>query len=204
MWNKYDTKINPKWAWAEDRIGMTQEEQESYIQDVVRTAVGKGYTKAHSVEAAKASMKTILNGIIWVNGYYLVNISDVDTPEGIPDMLHLSIKNTKKSAVRDWRDFQQIKTDLVGPECEAAELFPAESRLIDGANQYHLWAIKEPGRKFPFGWNAGRSVTNEALPGTKQRAQASYEAEPLRTAVKVGRNDPCPCDSGKKYKKCCG
>ena len=29
-------------------------------------------------------------------------------------------------------------------------------------------------------------------------------AEPLRTAVKVGRNDPCPCGSGKKYKKCCG
>ena len=23
-------------------------------------------------------------------------------------------------------------------------------------------------------------------------------------AEKVGRNDPCPCGSGKKYKKCCG
>ncbi len=25
-----------------------------------------------------------------------------------------------------------------------------------------------------------------------------------RTGQKVGRNDPCPCGSGKKYKKCCG
>jgi len=25
-----------------------------------------------------------------------------------------------------------------------------------------------------------------------------------RTAAKVGRNAPCPCGSGKKYKKCCG
>ena len=25
-----------------------------------------------------------------------------------------------------------------------------------------------------------------------------------RRVVKVGRNDPCPCGSGKKYKKCCG
>lgn len=25
-----------------------------------------------------------------------------------------------------------------------------------------------------------------------------------RVAPKVGRNDPCPCGSGKKYKKCCG
>lgn len=29
-------------------------------------------------------------------------------------------------------------------------------------------------------------------------------AAPLRPAVKVGRNDPCPCGSGRKYKRCCG
>ncbi len=28
--------------------------------------------------------------------------------------------------------------------------------------------------------------------------------KPVRKEVKVGRNDPCPCNSGKKYKKCCG
>jgi len=27
---------------------------------------------------------------------------------------------------------------------------------------------------------------------------------PYRKEIKVGRNDPCPCGSGKKYKKCCG
>jgi SEC-C motif-containing protein len=26
---------------------------------------------------------------------------------------------------------------------------------------------------------------------------------PVKAAVKVGRNDPCPCGSGKKYKQCC-
>jgi uncharacterized protein YecA (UPF0149 family) len=25
----------------------------------------------------------------------------------------------------------------------------------------------------------------------------------VRATLKVGRNDPCPCGSGKKYKKCC-
>ena len=35
----------------------------------------------------------------------------------------------------------------------------------------------------------------------KQRAPAS---KPItRETPKVGRNDPCPCGSGKKYKKCC-
>ena len=33
----------------------------------------------------------------------------------------------------------------------------------------------------------------------------SIKKKPVRTASqKVGRNDPCPCGSGKKYKKCCG
>ena len=26
----------------------------------------------------------------------------------------------------------------------------------------------------------------------------------VNSAVKIGRNDPCPCGSGKKYKNCCG
>lgn len=34
-----------------------------------------------------------------------------------------------------------------------------------------------------------------------------YAEEKAKTPVrseKIGRNDPCPCGSGKKYKKCCG
>jgi len=32
----------------------------------------------------------------------------------------------------------------------------------------------------------------------------TLERKPVRKGQKVGRNDPCPCGSGKKYKKCCG
>ncbi|MBT7153787.1 MAG: SEC-C domain-containing protein, partial [Deltaproteobacteria bacterium] len=40
-----------------------------------------------------------------------------------------------------------------------------------------------------------------------RKRQESYyqpESEPVRTEPKIGRNQPCPCGSGKKYKKCCG
>ncbi len=36
-----------------------------------------------------------------------------------------------------------------------------------------------------------------------QRGTA-FRREPKRSASKIGRNDFCPCGSGKKYKKCCG
>jgi uncharacterized protein len=33
---------------------------------------------------------------------------------------------------------------------------------------------------------------------------SAHATEPRRNTPKVGRNDPCPCGSGKKFKKCCG
>ena len=39
---------------------------------------------------------------------------------------------------------------------------------------------------------------------TNVDAAASAAKRPVRAAKKVGRNDPCPCGSGKKYKYCCG
>ncbi len=38
----------------------------------------------------------------------------------------------------------------------------------------------------------------------RQVSPDAYTSEPRRTAPKVGRNNPCPCGSGKKYKRCCG
>ena len=38
----------------------------------------------------------------------------------------------------------------------------------------------------------------------ENRSQEEETRRPVRAAAKVGRNDPCPCGSGKKYKKCCG
>jgi preprotein translocase subunit SecA len=35
-------------------------------------------------------------------------------------------------------------------------------------------------------------------------AAAQAKAKPVRNVPKVGRNEPCPCGSGKKYKNCCG
>lgn len=38
----------------------------------------------------------------------------------------------------------------------------------------------------------------------KQRAVRLLERHKMLISKKIGRNDPCPCGSGKKYKKCCG
>ncbi len=40
-----------------------------------------------------------------------------------------------------------------------------------------------------------RMVTNQ---------DESARKNPVHVEKKIGRNDPCPCGSGRKYKKCCG
>jgi len=76
--------------------------------------------------------------------------------------VHLSIKRNDRNPVHDWRDLQEIKNQLVGPECEGVELYPAESRRVDTANQYHIYCVTDPKFRFPFGFT-DRFVTEETL-----------------------------------------
>lgn len=41
-------------------------------------------------------------------------------------------------------------------------------------------------------------------PQTAEEPAEPAKQQPIRAQVKVGRNEPCPCGSGKKYKACCG
>ncbi len=77
-------------------------------------------------------------------------IVDKDGVE-VGTLIQLSIHDHARSTRRDWRHFQRIKNELLGPEEEAVELFPAESRLVDTSNEYFLWSIK--GWKWPVGFN---------------------------------------------------
>ena len=47
-------------------------------------------------------------------------------------------------------------------------------------------------------------VDEYKLPVIPEIVNVPIKPEPVRVTQKVGRNDPCPCGSGKKYKKCCG
>jgi preprotein translocase subunit SecA len=65
-----------------------------------------------------------------------------------------------------------------------------------------------------FGGGAGTAASPQASSGGSPKRNASdvvneataahAKAKPVRNVPKVGRNEPCPCGSGKKYKNCCG
>ena len=59
---------------------------------------------------------------------------------------------------------------------------------------------------------AGYSTTRDTYPGESAQRQAAMNTnrgeqrpnQPAKAEPKVGRNDPCPCGSGKKFKYCHG
>lgn len=116
----------------------------------------------NDVEITEA-LKRAKNVILWRNDSYTVGVRYEDG-----GLVHLSIKRNDRETIHDWRDLQEIKNALVGAEREAVEIYPAESRLVDSANQYHLWVLPA-GERVPFGFES-RFVT-DAIPNTtlKQR-----------------------------------
>lgn len=102
---------------------------------------------------------------MWVNNRYVVIKKDMED-----GYTWLSIRRIDRNAIRDWRHFQRIKNELCGKEREGFELYPAESRLVDEANQYHLWVLPE-GEQIPVGWNTRfvGDADEAAAIGAKQR-----------------------------------
>ena len=54
------------------------------------------------------------------------------------------------------------------------------------------------------GSSLGETARRQAAGGVMQRHTTGDSVTVRRTSPKIGRNDPCPCGSGKKYKNCCG
>lgn len=50
----------------------------------------------------------------------------------------------------------------------------------------------------------GQDRLKERLEHIKQYERAYEPLKPYRAAASTGRNEPCPCGSGRKFKKCCG
>lgn len=109
---------------------------------------------------------------MWQNDQYVVFRREVAAnSDAQGPMIHLSIRRQDRAAATDWRDFQRIKNQLAGDEYEGLEIYPAESRKVDTANQYHLWCLP-----FSIGIGLGtermvsdHDTTSALEPGAVQR-----------------------------------
>ncbi|MCD6342610.1 MAG: SEC-C domain-containing protein, partial [Spirochaetaceae bacterium] len=122
---------------------------------------------------------------------------------------HLEELTALGEAVR-LRSYAQ-KNPLVEYKNEGFELFEGmlEDLRIDIARKVFKVRIRRRNERAP-GESSAINASHSSMPslsraGSGERKEASPDKIQIkRTAPKIGRNDPCPCGSGKKYKNCCG
>ncbi|MCQ1528635.1 preprotein translocase subunit SecA [Lutispora saccharofermentans] len=84
---------------------------------------------------------------------------------------------------------------------------PVQAYQIEGYDMFLelIKNIRQETIKYIYSVNVNRIPQREQVAeevSTNQEQSGGYK--PVVKEEKIGRNDPCPCGSGKKYKKCCG
>ena len=97
-------------------------------------------------------------------------------------------KGTKSWAEKsEWQGLEILGTNAGGSTDDEGEVeFMARFRDTEGVRNHHeRGQFKRMKNKWLF--TEGEMIKSQPI-----------------SVTKIGRNDPCPCGSGKKYKKCCG
>jgi preprotein translocase subunit SecA len=97
-----------------------------------------------------------------------------------------------------------VKTEICHNVFRSASSLLAFENFLRNAPQQTLHTTTSAFGGTSTGTGGGGPKASDVVSEAANAAEAAAKARPVRTGPKVGRNDPCPCGSGKKYKNCCG
>lgn len=141
-------------------------------------------TDVKQAETAEQLMRARYTAYTQVNMNFIEKTHDPKTKHDI-DLE----ANRKWAETTKWTGLEILETEQGGKDDETGTVeFKATFATEDGPQTHHELAEF---RKQDGSWYFSDGKT----PGVRTV---------VRTEPKIGRNDPCPCGSGKKYKKCCG
>ncbi len=92
-----------------------------------------------------------------------------------------------------------VKTEICHNVFRSASSLLAFENFLRNAPQQTLHQASSA-----YGGTSAPSKASDVVSEAASAVEAAAKAKPVRTGPKVGRNDPCPCGRGKKYKQCCG
>ncbi len=104
-----------------------------------------------------------------------------------------------------------LKTELTEKTAPTQTIEPEKQREMtyQGADESMAGGAISNMARAETASQTGKHVSTNGISGNLSDVEvtvrsAGHKADPVKNADKVGRNDPCPCGSGKKYKKCHG
>jgi len=149
----------------------------------------RGATVADTAEDLMRSRYTAYTLADWD---YITQTTLPDERKSLPDL-------AKVNEGVEWKKLEVLETKKGGATDEAGEVSFVASFTKEGKAeilQETSVFLKEEGRWY---YSGKRSNPKTSAPKERRAARPF-----VRSGTKIGRNDPCSCGSGKKYKKCCG
>jgi preprotein translocase subunit SecA len=92
---------------------------------------------------------------------------------------------------------------LLEYQFESFQMFQAMMHAVQDDVLRYLFRVQVAGRDAQREQEERQKAAQRLL-SVQTNRDGDDAARPRRVGAKVGRNDPCPCGSGKKYKRCCG
>jgi preprotein translocase subunit SecA len=191
---------------------ITGKEKRSAIKDLLLTKVQKAYDKKQN-EIGQEQMQLIVKNLYLKNidSFWMDHLEHMDrVREGIGFQGYAQIDPLIIYKKEAYGIFQTLLANINRSVVSAifkVEAIPRENVVSLGDN------FNYSGGEDSVGFNAipmetGSSQDNIASieeAGSDNNSREEKKSQPIVNQHKeVGRNDPCPCGSGKKYKKCCG
>lgn len=189
------------WANQEFQAGLDAATLTGADRQTARRVVLQGYERRFRPELYQTERSLILDVLdtAWKDHLYFMD----HLRQGI-GLVGYAQKDPKVEYRREgMKAFESMWDRIAGQVTGAIFRIEQQSPEFVGS----LWRISAATHEAPVddtpaaqSSSNGRNGDHAPLPGQSNKA-----VEPIRNfGQKVGRNDPCPCGSGKKYKKCCG
>lgn len=119
-----------------------------------------------------------------------IRIKNLDTD--VHNMLYDRLKSVSNVDETDTEDYSLYER-------------PADDKKVSMELMYQLFdEFGDKNTNMAEDYRKDAAARNKLLKRVQQMQQSQQTIEPVGSKPSVGRNDPCPCGSGKKYKKCCG
>ena len=153
-----------------------------WFHDQKREKVKQMVKDSMDLEIPEEALNDLMSDETWGNDRYTVNLHFLGGDRD--GFVEMAVHNHNRTPHVPWRHLQQIKNEILGSDREAVQLFPAEDRLVDTANEYWLYVYpigKAPMRKrgrgdlvgVKLGMDHGRNVQYETDPGFGGSRQAA-------------------------------
>ncbi len=180
-------------VWAHDRFGVTMSEAD----------LAPDQAEERLLEVGRNFLRSELGDL---EKYVLLQVCDGAWKDHLYTMDHLKSSIwTRSFAEKDPKTeykregFQQFNRMLDTIDDRVTDTI-FKIRLEAGTRARNVWNVSQTSHD-----QVGQFAMAEQQRAAAQAPQGEAKVKQIKLdQPKVGRNDPCPCGSGKKYKKCCG